>query len=102
MCNQGQLKRIFPLTGAEIDLWIDNKLVKVREGQSVLSAVLENSGHVRRHDKNGEPRAGFCLMGACQDCWVWLSKDQRGRSCTTPVKAGMHIYTNVPGEGEQP
>ena len=42
------------------------------------------------------PRAGFCLMGACQDCWVWLADGARVRACTTPVADGMHVLTQAP------
>ena len=43
-------------------------------------------------------RAGFCLMGACQDCWVWLADGPRVRACTTPVAEGMHVLTHAPPE----
>ncbi len=45
---------------------------------------------------DGTPRAGFCLMGACQDCWVWTPQGQRLRACATPVTEGMAICTRPP------
>jgi len=41
-------------------------------------------------------RAGFCLMGACQDCWVWLADHSRVRACTTVVADGMHVLSTAP------
>jgi aerobic-type carbon monoxide dehydrogenase small subunit (CoxS/CutS family) len=38
-------------------------------------------------------RAGFCLMGACQDCWVWTAQGERVRACSTPALPGMSIVT---------
>ena len=36
-------------------------------------------------------RAGFCLMAACQDCWVRLADGRRLRACSTPVEPGMAV-----------
>jgi aerobic-type carbon monoxide dehydrogenase small subunit (CoxS/CutS family) len=41
-------------------------------------------------------RAGFCLMGACQDCWVWTADGQRVRACTTVVSKDLDIVTRQP------
>jgi peptide/nickel transport system ATP-binding protein len=35
-------------------------------------------------------RAGFCLMGACQDCWVTVEGIRR-RACGTLVTPGMQV-----------
>ncbi|TMG91305.1 MAG: (2Fe-2S)-binding protein, partial [Betaproteobacteria bacterium] len=37
-------------------------------------------------------RAGFCLMGACQECWVAVD-GTRARACSTLVTAGMSVAT---------
>jgi len=39
-------------------------------------------------------RAGFCMMGACQDCWVWTASGERLRACTTPAEPGMSVVTS--------
>ena len=64
--------------------------------ESVLVAVLAARNALRRHEFGDEPRAGFCLMGACQDCWVWLADGARVRACTTPVAEGLHVLTQAP------
>ena len=43
-------------------------------------------------------RAGFCLMGACQDCWVWDDAGQRLRACSTTVVEGMSVRTAPPAQ----
>jgi len=75
---------------------IDGAPAEARQGQSVLAAVLLARASLRTNEFSGEPRAGFCLMGACQDCWVWLADGTRVRACTTPVAEAMAICTSPP------
>ena len=75
---------------------IDGAPAEARQGQSVLAAVLLVRDSLRSNEFSGEPRAGFCLMGACQDCWVWLADGTRLRACTTPVAEAMAICTSPP------
>src|SRR5947207_1893036 len=73
---------------------VDGAEVTAYTGESVLVAVLAAQNALRQHEFSGEARAGFCLMGACQDCWVWLADGQRLRACTTIVAEGMQIVTS--------
>jgi predicted molibdopterin-dependent oxidoreductase YjgC len=98
---RARLVRVARFTGAEVTLRVDGRTVTAHEGESVLSAVLGVSGHLRLHEVDGQPRAGFCLMGACQDCWVWFGDAPRGRACTTPVRAGLEVFTRPP-PGQSP
>ncbi|WP_137179739.1 (2Fe-2S)-binding protein [Roseomonas sp. AR75] len=91
-----RLLRVAACTGPEVALVVDGQAVTAREGESVLSAVLGVVDHLRLHEVSGELRAGFCLMGACQDCWVWFADAPRGRACTTPVREGMQVFTRPP------
>lgn len=88
--------RVAELRGAAVRIKVDGALVAAREGESVLSALLAVTGHVRELESNGEKRAGFCLMGACQDCWVWFADAPRGRACTTLVREGLEVFTKPP------
>jgi NADH dehydrogenase/NADH:ubiquinone oxidoreductase subunit G len=96
MSRERQIHRVFPVTGATCVVVVDGIRVSARAGQSVLSVLLARDVSVRVHELSGEPRAGFCLMGACQDCWVWFGDARRGRACTTPVEDGMTIFTRPP------
>ena len=40
-------------------------------------------------------RAGFCLMGACQDCWVELADGRRVQACSTTVEPGMAVLVET-------
>ena len=65
------------------------------DGDTVLTAVLALGATLRQADASGEPRAGFCNMGACQDCWMDSADGQRLRACTTPLQAGMRLLTRL-------
>lgn len=81
---------------ASVTILVDGAEVSALEGDTLLVAVLTHSGRLRRSEFGPEARAGFCLMGACQDCWVWTDTGERLRACDTPVKAGLSILTEQP------
>jgi len=66
-------------------------------GDTVLTAVLTHSARLRFSEFSGEPRAGFCLMGACQDCWVATESGKRLRACGTFIEEGMRLVTGAEG-----
>jgi predicted molibdopterin-dependent oxidoreductase YjgC len=90
----GRLVRAVVPEGPPLRVLVDGVEVTAYAGESVLVAILATHNALRRHEFSGEARAGFCLMGACQDCWVWLADGQRLRACTTTVAEGMHIVTS--------
>ena len=81
---------------ARITLTIDGMPASALEGDTLLVALLSHGVRVRDSEFGDGVRAGFCLMGACQDCWVWDSRGRRLRSCSTPVLQGMTILTRAP------
>ncbi len=62
-------------------------------GDTVLTAVLALGQALRQTEFSSSPRAGFCNMGACQDCWMDSADGPRLRACTTPLAAGMRLLT---------
>jgi predicted molibdopterin-dependent oxidoreductase YjgC len=92
------LHRVSAPLGRPVRIVLDGAEVEAHEGESLLLAVLARARRLRLHEATGEPRAGFCLMGACQDCWVLLGDGGRVRACTTPVRDGMVVRT-APAEG---
>lgn len=64
-------------------------------GDTLLTAVLTCAEHLRGSDFSAERRAGFCLMGACQDCWVRLADGQRVRACSTLLEEGQAISRDL-------
>jgi predicted molibdopterin-dependent oxidoreductase YjgC len=93
--SEPRLQRIKDQDRRLIEIVIDGWPTSALEGDTVLVAVLAQRGELR--DAPGEPlSAGFCLMGACQDCWVWLEGGKRSRACTTYVEPGLSIWTTWP------
>ena len=68
-------------------------------GDTLLTAMLTCAEHLRGSDFSAERRAGFCLMGACQDCWVRLADGRRVRACSTQLEDGQAISRDP---GRQP
>lgn len=95
--SQAQFRRVARRTGAAVTLSFDGRPIRATAGDSILAALLESGAFVRLLEFGGEPRAGFCLMGACQDCWMWSAAGGRIRACTTPVGEGMELYAEPQG-----
>ncbi|MGO4172749.1 (2Fe-2S)-binding protein [Bosea sp. TAF32] len=87
-----QFRRVAVRAGQQATLSFEGTTITATAGDSVLAALLESGALIRRLEFGGEPRAGFCLMGACQDCWVWSAEGGRIRACTTPVSDGMILF----------
>jgi len=87
------LHRLVRKDSPALSFLLDGKPCEGRVGDTVLTAVLCHGERLRNSEFSGAPRAGFCQMGACQDCWVQLAGGERLRACTTPLVEGMHIIT---------
>lgn len=94
--GEGQFVRAVARDGGLVAFTVDGRSVVAQAGDSVLAAILTNTHFVRRLEFGGEPRAGFCLMGTCQDCWVWLGDGRRVRACTTLLTADLQVNTTPP------
>jgi len=102
MPTQGRLHRLGETGRSRVEIRVDGHSVSALEGDSLLTAVL-SAGRVLRLSEFGDgARAGFCLMGACQDCWMWSADGGRLRACSTPVAAGMDVVTKPVGDAVWP
>ena len=79
-----------------ITLSVDGAAVTALAGDTLMVALLCNGRRLRDSEFGDGVRAGFCLMGACQDCWVWDDAGHRLRACTTMAAEGMRIVTRAP------
>jgi D-hydroxyproline dehydrogenase subunit gamma len=91
------LKRLAETGRAPVTFVLDGKTVNALVGDTVLTAVLTQGSQLRRSEFSGQPRAGFCMMGACQDCWVSTESGERLRACGTFIRDGMQLNTGVGG-----
>lgn len=92
----GRFIRVGETARARVELTIDGVTVDALAGDTLLTAMLCSVRQVRQSEFGTEKRAGFCLMGACQDCWVWTADGGRLRACTTVVEPGMRVVTTQP------
>jgi hypothetical protein len=91
------LHRIFRNDHAPVAFTLDGAACEGRAGDSLLTAILCHAEKLRDSEFLGAPRAGFCLMGACQDCWVQLASGERVRACATELVPGMAVVTRKGG-----
>lgn len=94
----GRFVRLAEREREPVPLQIDGQPVQALAGDTLLVALLTHGLRVRDSEFGGGARAGFCLMGACQDCWVWTESGERLRACSTPVRAGMAVLTRPPAD----
>jgi predicted molibdopterin-dependent oxidoreductase YjgC len=87
-----RLQRLAETDRPAVSFTLDGAPVAALEGDSLLTAILAQAGgHLRVSEFGDGLRAGFCLMGACQDCWVRVAGNGRVRACTTPIEEGMRV-----------
>ncbi|MFQ5984605.1 MAG: (2Fe-2S)-binding protein [Alphaproteobacteria bacterium] len=91
-----QFVRLVETDRPPVTILVDGAPVKALAGDTLLTALLAAGRRVRVSEFGDGPRAGFCLMGACQDCWVTFADGTRARACTTFVTQGMNVIT-APG-----
>ncbi|GGF81976.1 ferredoxin [Azorhizobium oxalatiphilum] len=87
-----RLKRLRDLDRPQINLTLDSTPVQALTGDTVLTALLAGgAGALSPNIFAQEPRAGFCHMAACQDCWVMVEGLGRVRACATQAADGMVV-----------
>jgi D-hydroxyproline dehydrogenase subunit gamma len=91
----GRFQRLAEKDRQRVAIRIDGRAVEALVGDTLMTAILASQGHLRYSEFGDGPRAGFCLMGACQDCWVRLGDGRRVRACTTLVTKGLAVATEA-------
>ncbi|WP_296741201.1 (2Fe-2S)-binding protein [Mesorhizobium sp.] len=94
--QQGRIVRLKELDRNPVHFFLDGKGFSALEGDTVLTAVLTAAPWLRLSDFGPEHRAGFCLMGACQDCWIWTEGGERLQACSTTVGEHMRLISAIP------
>lgn len=92
----GRFLRLAETDRAALVIYVDGLEVHALQGDTLMVAVLGTNRFLRHSEFGDGRRAGFCLMGACQDCWVWTEDGAQLRACSTFVKEGMRICTKQP------
>lgn len=87
-----KLVRVADADRPRVAFTLDGAPAEALAGDTLLTAILTHADHVRTSEFGDGLRAGFCWMGACQDCFVWVEGLGRVRACTTPLAAGMAVH----------
>lgn len=91
--GSGRLCRLAETGRRRLSFHFDGHRMQALSGDTVLTGVLLSAHHLRKAEFGPERRAGFCLMGACQDCWIWQEDGPRLRACSTPLREGMRLLS---------
>ncbi|MDX9957409.1 MAG: (2Fe-2S)-binding protein [Spirochaetia bacterium] len=75
----------------EVEIFLDGKPLKAREGEPVMAALVAAGVKVFRHTAKGSPRRMFCGIGRCTDCVMKVDGVPGVRTCVTRVQAGMRV-----------
>ena len=95
--HRALLHRVAETGRAAVAFTLDGEPASALAGDTVLTAVLTQAGQLRRNEFSDMPRAGFCMMGACQDCWIATAEGERLRACSTFIAPGMALVTGRTG-----
>ncbi|MET3228746.1 UNVERIFIED_ORG: putative molibdopterin-dependent oxidoreductase YjgC [Burkholderia sp. 1263] len=93
--REPQFVRVAETQREPLRFFLDGQEVIALHGDTLLTAVLMQQRRVRESEFSGAPRAGFCLIGACQDCWMRTEDGLRLRACSTLVAEGMRVVTRL-------
>ena len=89
----GRFARLAETDRPNVTFFINGVATEALQGDILLVAILASETHLRRSEFGDGNRAGFCLMGSCQDCWVSTEDGQRIKACSANVVAGMRVCT---------
>ena len=77
----------------KVTIRIDGRDIEAQEGEPIAAALIAAGVKVFRYTRKNEPRGIFCAVGRCTDCIMTVDGQPNVRTCITPVRDGMIIYT---------
>ena len=92
----GRFVRLAEQGRPTVSLTVDGATIEALQGDTLMVALLTQGNALRQSEFDNGRRAGFCRMGACQDCWVWTRSGERLRACSNEVRDGLDIVTTQP------
>ncbi|MFP4200700.1 MAG: (2Fe-2S)-binding protein [Clostridia bacterium] len=87
--------------GREVQFTFEDNTLVGYEGEPVAAALQASGIRVLRYSRRLlHPRGFFCAIGNCSECLVEIDGEPNIRSCTTPLREGMHVRRQR-GVGDQ-
>jgi predicted molibdopterin-dependent oxidoreductase YjgC len=82
--------------GESLAFRFDGRPIEAFASDTIASALIASGERIfTNHPTSGEARGGFCFVGRCQDCLVIVDGQPGVMACTTPVKPGIVVETQV-------
>lgn len=76
----------------EVTITIDGVPLRTAASDSVAAALFASGNPVcRRSPFKAEPRAPFCMIGACFECLVEIDGVPNRQACLVRVREGMKV-----------
>ena len=91
--DRGQFVRLGEIDRVPVVIRVNGQTLSCLAGDTLLTAMLIHGRQLRYSEFGDGPRAGFCNMGVCQDCWVLLEDGTSCRACTTYVCDNLGVLT---------
>ncbi len=64
------------------------------DGEPLGVSLMAHGIRIMRYDRiTGEPRGIFCGIGHCYECRVTVGTTRDVRSCLTPTREGIRVFT---------
>jgi sarcosine oxidase subunit alpha len=76
-----------------VEIVVDGERLRVSEGMTLASALMDAGVTAFRVSVGGAPRAPICGMGSCFECRVTVNGRPHQRSCLIPCTEGMIVET---------
>jgi D-hydroxyproline dehydrogenase subunit gamma len=75
-----------------VTVLVEGVPVSLNAGESAAAAaLLAGLDFTRNSAVSGEPRAPYCMMGACFECLMVIDGVASRQACLVPVRDGMRI-----------
>lgn len=92
----GRFVRLAETDRPSLTIHVDGAPMSALEGDTLMVAMLTSGRRLRQSEFGDGARSGFCLMAACQDCWVWAENGTKLRACSTLAEKGLRVRTTEP------
>jgi sarcosine oxidase subunit alpha len=91
--------------GAALTIEVDGRQLEGFNGETLATVLLANGVAAFRQDRDGRPRAPYCMMGVCFECLLRDLTQPPGhwqRACLIPARQGMRLATLGRDGGDAP
>ncbi len=79
--------------GQKIQIFFDDQEIEAIEGENLAAALLAaDVTHFRSNPVSKQPRAPYCMMGACFECLVEID-GQSKQACMIEATVGLKVGT---------